>query len=176
MGAERRKELVDGIVFEFGGSGGRDWVLVPKGNSEGPWSCRAYLHHQQWHRSGGAAEIAPWGVRDKEAVLRSQISRPRNVRLTSPASGEGKPTEREFALRRSCLHSTATVGTWTVTGSQVRLCHFPGCQCRRGTVLSDQMRHQRRWSRSPSTMTPIKSLAQKYHPGREREKGNPRFV
>lgn len=97
----------------------QDWVLVPKGNSERPWSCRAYLHHRQCHGSDGAAEIAPWGVRDKEALLRSQISRPRNVRLASPAPGEGKPTERELALQRPCLHSTATVETRTVTGSQV---------------------------------------------------------
>lgn len=83
-----------------------------------------------------------------------------------PAPGEGKPAERGLALQKSCLHSTATVETWTVTGSQVGLCHVPGCQCQRVTTLDNQIRHQHTWSQSPSAMIPIKSLAQKYHPGR----------
>lgn len=64
------------------------------------------------------------------------------------------------------------------TGSQVGLCHFPGCQYGRVTTLNNQIRCQHRWSRSPRTMMPIKSLEQKYDPvqGREGEKGSPQFV
>lgn len=121
-----------------------------------------------------------WGRRDSSLGCQrgsAEISnlQAQKCQLTFPTPGEGKPTEQELALQRPCLHSTATVETWTVTGSGVGLCHSPECQCGRVTMLNNQIRHQHRWSQSPSTMKPIKSLAQKYHPGQERE-GNPRLV
>lgn len=117
-----------------------------------------------------------WGRRDSSLGCQRQRGSAEisNLQAQKCQTRLPSPWRREANRARACptkalpsFHSHR--GNTDCNGKSGGLCHFPGCQCGRVTTLNNQIRRQHMWSQSPSTMMPIKSLAQKYHPGKERE-------
>lgn len=162
-------------LSKFGDSGVvRPCAQLPWGSRGGPsradvpctiqhrikWS---FLGYQRQRVSTEVPNLQAWRGGDQQANLPRHLTR-------------WADSTRELVLSMSCLCSREHSHWWKHglgTGKQVRLCHFFGCQRGRVTTLNNQIRYQHRWSQSPRTMMPMKSLEQKYHPGKKREKDKP---